>query len=76
MRNANEELFTTMNTCLFCTRSWAAVLFAPPDWSSTISTLILRPFTPPAAFWRSTRDWQPLSALRNVDPATPVLEKM
>ncbi len=74
MRNANAESLMTMNTCWFCTRSCAAVVFAPDDWSSTYTTLILRPLTPPAAFSRATRALHPMSEVPDVADATPVFE--
>ena len=64
-----------MNTCLFCTRSWAAVVFVPGlVWSSTYSTSILRPLTPPAAFSRPMRALQPTSESPEVAEAAPVFE--
>ena len=74
MRKANAELLMTMNTCWFCTRSCAAVLFAPDDWSSMYETSILRLFTPPPAFSRPTRALQPISESPDVAEATPVFE--
>ena len=74
MRNANAESLMTMNTCWFCTRSCAAVLFTLDDWSSAKETSILRPFTPPAAFSRPTRALQPMSESPDVAEATPVFE--
>ena len=66
----------TMNTWSFCTRLWAWVRLAADDASSTYSTSILRPFTPPAAFWRPMRALQPTSELPDVDAAAPVFDVM
>ena len=76
MRNANDELSITANTLRFFTRSWAPVRLAPDDASSTVSRSILRPLTPPLAFWASTRAWHALSESSKFGAATPVPDQM
>ena len=44
--------------------------------SSTVSSWILRPFTPPWAFWASTRAWHALSESWKFGAAAPVPDQM
>ena len=62
----------TPYTPRFSTRSFAAVRFAPLDLSSTYSTSIFRPLTPPSRLARSTRAWHALSEPWKVELAPPV----
>ena len=50
--------------------------FAPDDLSSTVSSWILRPFTPPFAFWASTRAWHASPESWKFGAATPVPDQM
>src|SRR5215475_3497800 len=44
------------------------------DWSSAVTTSIVRPLTPPAAFTASKYALAPSAASKNVDEALPVTE--
>ena len=76
VRNANDELLITAKTLRFFTMSWAAVRLAPDDASSIAWRSILRPLTPPLAFWASTRASHALPASSKLGLATPVPDQM